>query len=130
MNFNFDSLFLISFCCYVVYSDVVIPKTDGRSTTTTAHSLDDEEDDYDDELADDMLDTYKDSVIDLNEVFTIFLSNSSCCFVIFIFFVQFSFILVLYFEFFRDSLYPLSFIQISAVGIYNISLVFLYFWYG
>jgi len=48
--------------------DVVIPKIDGRSTTTPTHSLDDEEeDDYDDELTDDMLDTYKDSVIDLNE---------------------------------------------------------------
>lgn len=56
---------------------MVIPKIDGRSTTTTAHSLDDEEDDYDDELADDMLDTYKDSVIDLNEVCSIVLSNSS-----------------------------------------------------
>ena len=53
----------------------MIPKIDGRSTTTPTHSLDDEEeDDYDDELTDDMLDTYKDSVIDLNEVCPI------CCF--------------------------------------------------
>jgi len=50
--------------------DVVIPKSDARSsTTTTVHSLDDEdEEDYDDdELTDDMQDGNKESSIDLNE---------------------------------------------------------------
>ena len=58
---------------FIEYSDVVISKSESRSTTTTARSLDDEEDDYDD-LADDddeTMDSDDKDTINLNEVLDI-----------------------------------------------------------
>lgn len=70
--FNLWSILKLPVLTPYLYSDVVIPKSESRSSsTTTARSLDDEDDDYDiedDEEDDDVMDIDDKDTINLNEV--------------------------------------------------------------